>query len=338
MIDGRHYSGIQGYDLRQKKVHSLKGAVNLSLTVGLNKIQISCLNSRGVESLMQTINITYNPSAPVPKPELFVIAIGVSRYMQSQHNLNFAAKDATDIAKFFRDTKNKFSRIRALLLVDEEANRRHIVRATRELLKQTKIEDQVVLFLAGHGLLDEKLDYYFGTYDIDFDHPARRGLSYEDIEGLLDGIPARKKLLLMDTCHAGEVDKETTAALVEPKNLATGVRAIAVRAKPGRSYVELGNSFQLMQELFVDLRRGSGAEVIAAAGGVQYAYERGGNGLFTHAVLEGLRYNKADRDKDEKVSVSELRDWVFEQVRLLSGGRQAPTARGENAELDWSIE
>jgi hypothetical protein len=110
-----------------------------------------------------------------------------------------------------------------------------------------------------------------------------------------------------------------------------------VGAGAGKSYVGLGNSFLLMQELFADLRRGSGAEVIAAASGVQYAYEGDGNGVFTHALLEGLRGNKADRNKDGEVFVSELRDWVSGQVQQLTGGHQTPTGRRENAVLDWSI-
>ena len=70
------------------------------------------------------------------------------------------------------------------------------------------MDDVVIVFVAGHGVLDEKLDFYFGTYDMDFNNPKGRGLSYDELESVIEDIPARRKLILMDACHAGELDKE----------------------------------------------------------------------------------------------------------------------------------
>ncbi|MDC0673222.1 hypothetical protein [Nannocystis radixulma] len=66
----------------------------------------------------------------------------------------------------------------------------------------------MVVFVAGHGMLDTNLDDYFVTHDFERERPNVRGLSYEQLESLLDGIPARRKLMMMDTCHSGEVDED----------------------------------------------------------------------------------------------------------------------------------
>jgi WD40 repeat protein len=341
-LNDEPFAGSQGARLTTAGANTVEAAITVPLSRGSNKIQVSCLNSDLLESLRQTFTITYAPPGPTPKPNLYVIAIGVSKYQQSQHNLNFAADDAKHIYEFYLNNKDRFNRVYGLLLRDEEAKRDDVLDKVRTLLRDAGVDDVVVLFLAGHGMLDDKLNYYFGTYDVDFDDPSKGGLPYEQIESLLDGIGPRKKLLLMDTCHAGEVDKdatrqETTGDDSTPVPLTPGVKAVAARARPGKSYVGLSNSFVLMQELFADLRRGSGTSVIAAASGVQYAYESDGTGLFTHALLDGLRDSKADADGDGSVRISELRDWVFGQVQAMTSGRQTPVSRSENADSDWVV-
>ena len=69
-------------------------------------------------------------------------------------------------------------------LINEEVARENIL-SVRSFLEQTFVDDQVILFVAGHGLVDDNLDYYYGTYDVDFNHPTERGLSYIDLENLL---------------------------------------------------------------------------------------------------------------------------------------------------------
>ena len=101
----------------------------------------------------------------------------------------------------------------------------------------------------------------------------------------------------------------------------------------------LHNSYQLLEEMFADLRRGTGAVVIASAGGAEYAFESQAwkNGVFTYALLHGLK-GEADRDKDGRVRVSVLRDFVRQEVQRLTHGQQAPTARRDNLEVDFTVD
>jgi uncharacterized caspase-like protein len=94
-----------------------------------------------------------------------------------------------------------------------------------------------------------------------------------------------------------------------------------------------------MQELFANLQRGSGAAVITASSGVEYALEsqKWKNGVFTYSVLEGLQSKKADTNKDGEVRVSELRDYVVRRVKELTNGQQTPTSRQESIEFDFRV-
>jgi uncharacterized caspase-like protein len=94
-----------------------------------------------------------------------------------------------------------------------------------------------------------------------------------------------------------------------------------------------------MQDLFGNLNRGSGTVVISAAAGDAQALEadRWNNGVFTWAVLQGLKNRKADLDNDNKISVAELRTFVYKMVTVETNGNQKPTTRQENLDYDWQI-
>jgi hypothetical protein len=92
------------------------------------------------------------------------------------------------------------------------------------------------------------------------------------------------------------------------------------------------NSFELMQNLFVNVGKSTGATIISAAGGLQYAQERGDlkNGVFTYSMLEAFNQNKT-------LSVSQLKKIVGERVTSLTNGLQKPTSRNESIHVDWNV-
>jgi hypothetical protein len=336
--------GTAGADLRPLAASGVELEVPIDLSAGANKGQLAVRNARGAESLQETFEITYQ--APPRKPDLYVVAVGVSRYRDQRLDLEYAAKDAQDVAAFFARRGSRFGAVKVLTALDQKATRENI-RAAKRFLGKSTVDDQAVVFLAGHGFLDDRGGYYFGTADVDVKEPGRRGLAYEEVEDLLDGIPARRKLLLMDTCHSGELDPDD-ARPRGPKPAAP-LAAQVRRGWSGRGLEVLeadekrlgpAEAHGLLGELFADLRRGSGAMVIASAGGAEFAFEspRWKNGVFTYALLEGLGDRKADLNKDGEVRVSELRDYVVRRVQELTGGRQTPTARRENLEVDFPVD
>lgn len=337
-VDDVPVYGMAGIDLRPLDIRRHERTLDVELSPGANKVQVSVLNQQGVESLKETFRITC--TAPAVQPDLYVAAIGVSDYAADDFDLRYAAKDAGDLAALLERGSQTYATVHVRQVLDRDATRENIL-ALRPFLMQSQVDDQVVLFLAGHGLLDEKLDYYFATTDIDFYDPAGRGLTYDELEGLVDGIPARRKLVLIDACHSGEVDVEETELVAatdsgEGTVRSRGFKRLQARKKP---VLGLASSFELMRDLFADLRRGSGAMVISSASGAEYAFEspQWNNGVFTYSILEGLESGKADADSSGDVRVSELRDYVVERVRALTQGKQTPTARRENLEYDFRV-
>lgn len=328
--------GIEGIDLRGHGSAEHRQSVELTLAPGDNKIQLSVLNQAGVESLKETFYI--NCTAPPRKPDLYLIGIGAGSFQDASMNLTYPVKDLRDLTSFFVKNGKLFGNIFVDTIFDAALDA-NALKSLKSRLMQTNVDDCVVLSIAGHGILDDSLDYFFATSHTDFRNPRGRAIPYEALEGLLDAIPARQKLMLLDACHAGEIDKESVKQ-IQTKRTVTG--NIQFRSVGGAELVPrlgLENSFDLMKELFVDLRRGTGATVIGSAAGAEPAMEGDAwkNSVFMFALLSGLQNRAADLNRDNRIMVSELQQYLGAEVERLTDGKQRPTSRLENVEHDWQI-
>jgi len=323
--------------------------LDVPLVAGRNKIQVSVLNRKGAESLRQTL---YTTSSLDRGPgEVWVVAIGVSQYRNPRYALRFAAKDAADLSQAFRQLGARPGRPRTVhvLQITDQTATRTAIRAAKQWLAQAQRQDLAVVFAAGHGLTDDSQNYFYGTWDIDADAPSAAGLPFEDFEDLLDGIAPMRKVLLVDTCFSGEIDKDEVRTVA---SAADGTRVTMREYKAARNIVSLAGpasastassepieALALQQELFADLRRGTGAVVISSSSGNEYSLEgeQWSNGVFTYAVLQALAGGRADRDGDGVVTVSELQAYVIDEVRRLTKGAQNPTVRRENLDYDFEV-
>ncbi len=307
-------------------------SVPVLLTGGNNKISISCVNNKGVESMHEQISVIYQPKDTISETVHF-IGIGINQFKDSKHNLQWCVKDIRDLAIEFK--KKYGDNIIIDTLFDENVTLSNVQALKQKLLKTT-INDKVIIAYSGHGLLSKQYDYYLSSFDVNFSKPEENGIAYEEIENLLDGIPARKKLLLLDACHSGEVDKEEMLVMQTAKTKAGNKGLIMNRGSEEETTetktIGLQNSFELMQSLFVKVGKGTGTTIISAAGGVQFAQERNElrNGVFTYSLLEAL-------SKNETIKVSELKKYVGQRVEQLTDGMQKPTTRNELKDFDWNV-
>jgi WD40 repeat protein len=335
-------NGINGTKIAQH-TNSISIVKQLELSEGQNKIEVSCINFKGVESRKEAVYVNYKPTIKAT-PKVYFIGIGINQYNNnpSFKDLNYCVKDIKDLTSEF---SKKYNDISIDTLLNEKATKENIL-ALKQKLMLTNIEDKVVISFSGHGMVDNtNNEFYFVTGKTNASDPSKEGVSYSDLEDLLDSIPARKKLMLLDACHSGEseegvasnetISKEggrgnSTDDLNKDNN--SGVQLIDILQDAPQNQATATSVFKLMKEAFVDIRRNNGAYVISASQSNESALENNqvSNGVFTHAILDIMQHNPT-------INVNELNVLVNKKVTELTQGNQNTANRQELSDFNWIL-
>ena len=332
LINGIPLYGENGYPVGKAK-NKFDSNFWIPLTTGMNKIEVAARNTTGTQSYHHNFLVRCKKKQVQC---IHLITLSVSEYRDSTMNLRYAVKDGRDLISAY--SKLAGSKLHVDSLYNKDVVIEQIDSLKRKLLS-TQPNDLVILFVSGHGLLDENLDFYFATWDTDFHNPAGRGISFTTLSHLLDSIPARKRLFLIDACHSGEVDKESIT-WIDSQTTETGdITFRSFNKSHGKKIIGLENSFDLMKELFADLRFNNGAQVISSSAGVEYSLEgrKWENGVFTYAFKDLLLDKAVSNEQDDVITVSELKNHLYYRVQELTHGLQTPTMRQENPEYDFVV-
>jgi WD40 repeat protein len=267
-------------------------------------------------------------SVAANKPQLWSIVAGTSDYLGSGLDLRFAAKDAEDFAVALGVAAGRLlgpERVHITRLYDGEAPAtRANMAAAFETFRQAEPGDILVLYLAGHGvsLGGQDGDYYYLLQDAesgDIRNPeirAQSALSSEQLTEWIKQVPALKQVLILDTCHAGQMISDMTKT----------------RSLPSSSE----------QRSLDRMKDRTGMFIIAgsAADAVSYEASRYGQGVLTYSLLEGMR--GAALREDAFVDVGQLLSYAVDRVPALARGiggiqqpRLATPAGGESFDLGW---
>lgn len=311
-----------------------RGNERVVLEPGDNWLELTTFNDAGMESYRDYRQVRVDVKAEPPR-DLYVLAFGISDYAGVDLDLDYAHKDAQDLVKLLARAPG-YRKVLSQIYVDAQVTRASI-RASAELLARASIDDTVIVFVAGHGVHERGagLGYYYLTHDAKLDDLAATAAPFEEVEALLASTPARRKLLLLDTCESGE-HPDDAVSLAEANATSRGIRARTSRAlvfKPdGRPRPDRTFLLERDQFIHVDLSARTGAIVMSSSRGGELSYESDAleNGMFTEALLEALTSAAADRDGDASVSVSELEAAVAAMVANASGGAQNPVIERAN--------
>ena len=253
-------------------------------------------------------------------------------------------KDVLDLADVLRGAKGgAFGQVHARTYVDEQVTV-DAIRKAKDFLRDSKIDDTVVLFVAGHGThaRDAAAEFYYVTHDTDVHNLAKTAANFALVESLLQDIAPRRKLFLMDTCESGERDDDvgvhSTGAGqrgLRTRGLFLDTTPSATGTSPARPYLAANRD----RYIYNDLLRRSGAIVLSSSRGNEVSFERDDikNGVFTEEILKALVSDVADRDKDGVVTTDELREYLAGAVAASTTDKQHPVVDRDNLDARFGL-
>jgi len=208
--------------------------------------------------------------------------------------LQAPAADAEALARVLGDPGIGGFQVR---VVHNEAS--HVVQGhVEDLFAEGRPDDLLLLHFSGHGLKSDSGELFLAATNTRPDRLASTAVSADFVQRCMRGSRARSIVLFLDCCYGGAFGEGVAVRAAGPANVLDSFPA-----------GKLGG--------------GRGRAVITASSAMEYAFE--GSALattdqkqpsvFTAAVVAGLESGAADRDEDGLVSLTELYDYVFDQVR-----------------------
>lgn len=327
--DGVPVYGAAGLPLAEDE---REGELRLPLLPGVNRLQLSVVDAAGVSSPERRVSLEGPPADP---GRLFVFTFGVSRYRDPRLRLGWAAQDAQDLAARLQGAQG-YAEVVTRSWTDDEVTAAALEELAA-LLAATEPRDSVVLFFAGHGTWTsgDPARYVYLPADASARRLDETGVPFEALEALFDGIPARRRLLLLDTCESGKRDPGGLRFAWPAELDARGARALVLDTEEVER-VELLDETRRARSRYIynDTARRAGAVVFSSSRGDEQSYERDDlqNGVFTEVLLQALEPRAADANRDGQVDFEELQRFVTEGVSAQTLGKQTPSVDWDNPE------
>lgn len=229
---------------------------------------------------------------PGPR-KVWAVIVGVANY-NHMPALRYTDDDAYRFYAFLKSAEGGgLADDQIRILIDEEATRQRVLETTSDLFSKAGKDDLVLFYFSGHGVKGSFLP-------IDFDGFNNR-IPYEEISSIIGNSPAAYRICFADACHSGGLFSERSTNVEE--------------------------WLKIYEDLIV---KSTGTAIIMSSKSEETSLESSGlrQGVFSHFMIRGLK-GEADSNSDNQVSIQELYDFIYVQVRAYTGMRQSPVIKGD---------
>jgi WD40 repeat protein len=291
--------------VNERKTRAMSGehmvTFRIPIMKGENTISVIAFNRDGTMASTPA-SITVTSGAAMSEPAIHALVVGINRYGNEYLSMKYAVSDAASFADALKNSAGPlFSKVNIKILTSfEETSKETVKKAFEHIKNVIKPHDIFVFYMASHGLIDvvdDEEQYYFLTSNVHFlsSHQiGKQALSQEEMLFLIGNIPAQKKFIILDTCHAGHGANEISFE----------------KLKRHRGLTE-STAVKLLQRILGNTVFSSLSDIRMASEGYRE------HGLFTYILNEGLK-GKAVVEKDKIITVHSLAEYMQMELGRLS--------------------
>ncbi len=237
------------------------------------------------------------PAFCADSPRVWVVAIGVSKYVQPLNALPKAAQGAQAFADALAAGRPESTDV-TLLTTDSDDDtgqptKANVVRALTQLSQSVHPGDLAIFYFSGHGI-ELNGQQYLLTKEADLtsnEGIAASTLSLGWIRKKMEALPCSGRLVILDACRETPTSLKRTGGVNEP-------------APMTKDFLTSGGGWQNQPGKV-------SATLFGCDQGEQVHYGKDGS-YFTQALVEGLSGNAAD--KEGQVTLGSLATYVRKRV------------------------
>lgn len=258
-----------------------------------------------------TKGVSIDPQEDNNSGKYRMLVIGISNY-KNIPSLQYAHKDAQLFYNYMRQAyKDKLNDKNTKLILNEEATAANIFSQGLDwLIQESEEGETIIIYFSGHGDVENSTMNKHG-FLLAYDSPrsvymAGGTVAVDFLQSYIQTLVEKKKakvILVADACRSGK--------------LAGG--AIGATTTSAALQQQWENVVKIMS---------------SQPGEVSFEGEQwnSGGGVFTYYLVKGM-LGQSDRNKDNKVTIFELDNYLYENVSTDTKNSQTPTILGNKSDV-----